>query len=206
MALKACLVNAQVTNCVRQQYITDPVMLQGYVPPGVCSQPEIIDAVKEIADQSQLLALNASIEAARVGDQGRGFGVVAEEMRNLAGQSRKATSRVRSILTEIQRATNTAVMVTEEGNKGAQRGMELASRAGEVIRDLSTTIEEAAQAATHIAAITYQQTAGMNQLAMAMQSISQASSRPTVSISQVEQSTESGWPLCHLLDRASDRA
>jgi DNA-binding LacI/PurR family transcriptional regulator len=155
---------------------------------------EIIAVVKRIADQSHLLALNANIEAARLGSQGRGFAVVAKEMRDLAGQSREATSRVRDILTEIQRATHTAVMITKEGSKSAQDGVELASRAGEAIRDLSATIEKAAQAATHIASTTYQQTTGMNRLAEAMQAIKQASTQTTMSTQQAGQSAESSQP------------
>lgn len=145
---------------------------------------EIISAVEEIADQSRLLALNASIEAARAGDEGLGFAVVAREMRTLAGQSREATTRVSGILNEIQRAANTAVMVTEEGSKGAQAGMELASRAGMAIRDLAATIEEASLVAIQIAASTHQQTNAMDQLVAAMKSIKQASTRTTVSIKE----------------------
>src|SRR5690606_16690529 len=98
---------------------------------------EIIDTVNALADQSKLLALNASIEAARAGEEGKGFAVVAMEVRQLAEQSRQATGRVRSILSEIQQATNVAVMVTEEGSKGAESGMGLVDRAGEAIRDLA---------------------------------------------------------------------
>ena len=87
-------------------------------------------AVNALADQSKLLALNASIEAARAGEEGRGFAVVAMEVRQLAEQSRSATARVRDILSEIQQATNTAVMVTEEGSKGAEQGIELVERTG----------------------------------------------------------------------------
>jgi archaellum component FlaC len=151
---------------------------------------DIIAAVKEIADQSRLLALNASIEAARVGKEGRGFAVVASEMRQLAGQSREAVARVHDILTEIQQATNTAVIVTEEGSRSVQQGTKLAIHAGEAIRNLATTIEEAAQAATHIASITHQQTSSMSQLATAMQSIKQVSTQTTVSIGQARQSID----------------
>ncbi len=143
---------------------------------------EIISAVEEIADQSQLLALNARIEAARAGDEGLGFAVVAREMRHLAGQSREATAKVSGILNEIQRAANTAVMVTEEGSKGAQLGMELASQAGVAIRDLAAIIEEAARVAVQIAASTHQQTNAMDQLLAAMKSIKQASAQTTASI------------------------
>ncbi len=143
---------------------------------------QIISAVEEIADQSRLLALNASIEAARAGNEGLGFAVVAREMRDLAGQSREATTRVSSILNEIQRAANTAVMVTEEGSKGAQLGMELASQAGEAIRDLTAIIEEAASVAIQIAASTHQQTNAMDQLVVAMKSIKQASAQTTASV------------------------
>ncbi|HEX2620155.1 MAG TPA: methyl-accepting chemotaxis protein, partial [Phototrophicaceae bacterium] len=111
---------------------------------------EIINTVNAIADQSKLLALNASIEAARAGDEGRGFAVVAAEVRQLAEQSRQATARIGEILNEIQQATNTAVMVTEEGSKGAERGVDLVNRAGEAIRDLAATLEEATQAAVQI--------------------------------------------------------
>ena len=83
---------------------------------------EIISTVNDIADQSNLLALNASIEAARAGEAGKGFAVVADEVRALAEQSRQATEQVREILGEIQKAANTAVMVTEEGNKRAELG------------------------------------------------------------------------------------
>ncbi|MBZ0307196.1 MAG: HAMP domain-containing protein, partial [Anaerolineae bacterium] len=84
---------------------------------------DIIATVNAIADQSKMLALNASIEAARAGEEGRGFAVVAMEVRNLAEQSREATAQVRDILSEIQQATNTAVMVTEEGTKGVDLGV-----------------------------------------------------------------------------------
>ena len=142
---------------------------------------KIIGAVKEIANQSHLLALNVNIEAARVGEKGRAFAVLAKEMRHLAQRSGEATLDVSGILTEIQRITDRAVTVTDQGSKDVQRGMELASRAGDVILDLSATIETAAQAASSIAADTHQQIAGMNQLAEAMQSIKQTSSQTTAS-------------------------
>jgi methyl-accepting chemotaxis protein len=151
---------------------------------------EIIATVNEIADQSKLLALNASIEAARAGEEGKGFAVVAMEVRQLAEQSRDATARVRDILSEIQQATNTAVMVTEDGSKGADSGLLLVERAGEAIRNLATNIEEAAQAALQIAAITHQQINGIDQLVTAMSAIKQATTQTAASTRQAERSAQ----------------
>src|SRR5205823_7446956 len=79
---------------------------------------EIIATVNDIAEQTNLLALNAAIEASRAGEHGRGFAVVAGEVKALADQSKKATTQVRQILGEIQKATSTAVLSTEEVTRG----------------------------------------------------------------------------------------
>lgn len=166
---------------------------------------EIIETVNEIAAQSKLLALNASIEAARAGEDGKGFAVVAMEVRQLAEQSRDATARVRDILNQIQQATNTAVMVTEEGSKGAESGMALVERAGESIEMLSQTIEEASQAAIQIAASTNQQNNGMEQLAQAMASIKQASTQTAASTRQAERSAKDLNEMAHRMQEAVRR-
>ncbi|MCX7671969.1 MAG: methyl-accepting chemotaxis protein, partial [Anaerolineae bacterium] len=135
---------------------------------------EIIAVVNEIADQSNLLALNAAIEAAKAGEQGKGFAVVAAEVRNLATQSKAATGKVRGILGEIQKATNAAVLATEQGSQKVERGMGLARRAGEVIGELGETIRAAAQAVQQIAASAQQQSTAMDQIAAAMRDVNQA--------------------------------
>jgi methyl-accepting chemotaxis protein len=151
---------------------------------------EIIAAVNNLADQSRMLALNASVEAARAGEEGKGFAVVAMEVRNLADQNRDATVQVREILGEIQRATNSAVMVTEEGSKGVDQGQLLVNSAGDSIRDLARAIEEAAMAAMQIAASTRQQTIGMDQLTQAMRTIKHATTETVSSTMQVEASVQ----------------
>ena len=151
---------------------------------------EIIATVNSLADQSRMLALNASVEAARAGEEGKGFAVVALEVRNLADQNREATVQVREILGEIQRATNAAVMVTEEGSKGVDQGQTLVNRAGDSIRDLSHAIEEAALAAMQIAASTRQQTIGMDQLTQAMRTIKKATTETLTTTLQVKASVQ----------------
>jgi methyl-accepting chemotaxis protein len=151
---------------------------------------EIIATVNNLADQSRMLALNASVEAARAGEEGKGFAVVALEVRNLADQNRDATIQVREILGEIQRATNAAVMVTEEGSKGVDHGQDLVNRAGGSIRDLAHAIEEAALAAMQIAASTRQQTIGMDQLTQAMRTIKHATTETLSTTMQVKASVQ----------------
>ncbi len=113
---------------------------------------EIISTVNDLAEQSNLLAVNASIEAAKAGEQGKGFAVVAQEVKNLAEQSKQATAQVRTLLNDVQKATAAAVMATEQGNKAVEAGVKQSTEAGESIRTLADSIAESAQAATQIAA------------------------------------------------------
>jgi methyl-accepting chemotaxis protein len=148
---------------------------------------EIIATVNDLADQSNLLALNAAIEAARAGEQGKGFGVVAQEIRTLAEGSKAATIQVRTILSDIQRATNAAVMATEQGTKGTDRGQQLIARAGSAIDDLAGAIEETAHSAAQIAGAVRQHAAGMGQIAAAMQEINQATTQNLAATNDTEQ-------------------
>ena len=147
---------------------------------------EIIATVNDLAEQSNLLAVNAAIEAARAGEQGRSFGVVAQEIRSLAEQSRQATGQVRTILGDIQKATNAAVLATEQGNKAVEAGVKQSSETDEAIRLLSASINEAAQAATQIAASSQQQMVGMDQVVLAMNNIKQATEQNVAGTKQAE--------------------
>ena len=151
---------------------------------------EIIATVNDLAEQSNLLAVNAAIEAARAGDQGRGFAVVAQEVKSLAEQSKQATAQVRTILGDIQKATSAAVMATEQGSKAVKAGVRQSTEAGESIRVLADSIEEAAQSATQIAASSRQQLVGMDQVALAMENIKQAATQNVATTKQTEASAQ----------------
>jgi methyl-accepting chemotaxis protein len=147
---------------------------------------QIIATVEDLAAQSNLLAVNAAIEAAKAGEHGKGFGVVAQEVKSLAEQSRQATDRVRTILSDIQKATTAAVMATEQGGKAVEAGGRQTEAAGESIAALAASVTEAAQAATQIAASSQQQLVGMDQVAGAMENIKQASTQNVASAKQLE--------------------
>lgn len=147
---------------------------------------DIIATVNDLAEQSNLLAVNAAVEAAKAGKKGRGFAVVAQEVRSLAEQSRQATAQVRAILNEIQKAMGSAVMATEQGSKAVAAGASRSSEAGESIRMLADSSAEAAQAASQIAASSQQQVVGVDQVALAMQNIRLATTQNVASTKQAE--------------------
>jgi methyl-accepting chemotaxis protein len=157
--------------------------------------------VSELADQSNLLALNAAIEAARAGEQGKSFAVVAQHVRDLAERAKAATEQVREILSEIQKATNAAVLVTEEGTKGVETGAKLAGQAGQVIHRIAAEVETGAQANVQMAAAAQQQTAGMEQIGQAMGSIQQATSQALASTRQAERAAQDLHTLAQSLQR-----
>ena len=147
---------------------------------------EIIATVNDLAEQSNLLAVNAAIEATRAGEQGKSFAVVAQEVKSLAEQSKQATGQVRAILGEIQKATSAAVLATEQGSKAVETGVRQSAETGESIRLLTESVNEAAQAATQIAASSQQQMVGMDQVALAMENIKQASVQNVAGTRQAE--------------------
>lgn len=166
---------------------------------------EIISVVKDIAEQTNLLAVNASIEAARAGEQGKGFVVVAQEIKSLADQSKLATTQVRTILNEIQNAISATVMATEQGSKTVEAGIKQSTIAGDSIRTLTDTIEEAAQAAFQIEASSQQQFLGMDQVVAAMENIKVASSQNASTTHQLEGSVQNLKSLGENLRKLTDQ-
>jgi methyl-accepting chemotaxis protein len=132
---------------------------------------EIIASVSEIATQSNLLALNASIEAARAGHHGRGFAVVADEVRTLAQQSKDAAAQVQSILGEIQEAMKQTVRATEAGDQQVDEGMNLSEQAGDVIMHLADNVNESASAMRSIMIAIDQQSTGLEEITRSMRNI-----------------------------------
>jgi methyl-accepting chemotaxis protein len=151
---------------------------------------EIIATVTDIAEQTNILALNAAIEASRAGEHGRGFAVVAREVKALAEQSKKATVQVRQILGEIQKATNTSVIATEEATKGVAAAIQVGGQAGEAIKTLAETLAETARAVAQIVASSTQLAIGMTQVNQAMKSVDQVERQNDAAIRQFEQAAQ----------------
>ena len=147
---------------------------------------EIITTVNDLAEQSNLLSVNASIEAAKAGEHGKGFTVVAQEVKSLAEQSKQAVTQVRVILNEIQKAGTTAVQAAEQGIEAVEAGRRQSLESGEVIQQLAQSATEAAQSAVQISASSRQQLAGMEQISQAIETINKATGQSVSGTRQVE--------------------
>ncbi len=152
---------------------------------------EIITSVSDLAGQSNLLAVNASIEAAKAGEHGKGFAVVAQEVRSLAEQSKESTEQIRRILNDIQKAISGAVMATEQGGKTVEIGVQQSAETETAIQTIGQGATGTVQAAAQILASTNEQVAGLNQVAIAMDNIRGASDQIVISMRQAEEATAS---------------
>jgi methyl-accepting chemotaxis protein len=151
---------------------------------------DIITTVNDISEQTHMLALNASIEASRAGEHGRGFAVVAAEVKALADQSKKATAQVRQILGQIQKATQGAVMTTEDGTKSVATATRVVTQAGATIQALGDQLAQASLTAAQIAASANQQATGISQIRQAMRDVSQATQQTLISTRQTERAVQ----------------
>lgn len=146
---------------------------------------QVINVINDIADQTNLLALNAAIEAARAGEHGRGFAVVADEVRKLAERTTKATEEVASSIREIQTETTRAVQQIECGSGRVIKGVELANSAGsalERIHGSSSTVSTMIEA---IAAASDQQSSASDQIARSVEQINAVTRESSDAASQV---------------------
>jgi CHASE3 domain sensor protein len=146
----------------------------------------ITSLVSDLANQTNLLALNAAVEAARAGEHGKGFAVVAVEIRKLADQSKKSAERINTLVADIQKATNSTVMVTEEGTKTVEEGTQLAQKTAGAFNGLAATINSTFESVQQIALNVKQQAAATNQVVEAMGAINAGARETAAGIAQTK--------------------
>lgn len=147
---------------------------------------EITSTVDDLAQQSNLLAVNAAVEAARAGELGKGFSVVAQEVKALAALSKEATAEVRRILGDIQKAIASAAVSIEQGSGIVQGAVTQSNDAGKAIEALTRSVSEAASAAAQIAAANDDQLLGIDQVVKAMKGIQESMYRHAESSTSID--------------------
>ena len=146
---------------------------------------EIVQVIDDIADQTNLLALNAAIEAARAGEQGRGFAVVADEVRKLAERTTKATKEIAMMIRKIQKDTEAAVLSMNEGTEEVEKGKTLADQAGKSLREIISGAEQVVDLVTQVAAASEEQSRAAEQISKSVEAISTVTRDSSAGIKQI---------------------
>lgn len=151
---------------------------------------QIVQVIDDIADQTNLLALNAAIEAARAGEQGRGFAVVADEVRKLAERTTKATKEIAAMIKQIQKDTTGAVASMEEGTKEVEFGKKKADLAGESLNEIINETNKVVDIVTQVAAASEEQSSAVEEISKSVEAISAVTQQSASGTQQIARAAE----------------
>jgi methyl-accepting chemotaxis protein len=150
----------------------------------------IVSVIDEIADQTNLLALNAAIEAARAGEQGRGFAVVADEVRKLAERTTKATKEIADMIKRIQNDTTVAINSMEQGTKEVDKGIQLVDRAGNSLSEIVQLSQKVTDMVSQITEANMRQAISSKSIAQSIEGISNVAHETALGVQQIAKTAE----------------